>query len=285
MEWLNQTDNFKAFTLVLTNNKFVIASLFIFIFYMIKHLIVKIIKAKSIQDKRLQINIVNNIFTILMIVMVFNIWTEELQKFAFSIAAFIVAIVLATREFIQCFIGFVYLLSSRPFRIGDWVQVGNNYGEVHSTDWAKLTLLEVNIDDYQYTGKTLYLPNSQLITSVIKNLNFLKRYAMHHFTIVRDDSVNPFKFIDELHKNASSYCNDFNEVAVRYNQLIENRLEIPIAGPEPHIQVATSEIGDTQIFFTIFCPTEIALEIEQKITADFMKLWFEHKTVSSSKFA
>jgi small-conductance mechanosensitive channel len=281
MEWLNHTNNFKALSAVLVNNKFVIALLFIF-FYMIKHLIVRRIKQKSKQDKRLQINVVNNIFTILIIVMVFNIWSEEIQKFAFSIAAFIVAIVLATREFIQCFIGFVYILSSRPFRIGDWVQVGNHYGEVHSTDWAKLTLLEVNIDDYQYTGKTLYLPNSQLITSVIKNLNFLKRYAMHHFTIVRDDSVNPFEFIDELYTRASLYCSDFKEVAIRYNQLIENRLEVHIAGPEPHIQVATSELGDTQIFFTIFCPTEIALEIEQKLTADFMSLWFKQKVSSST---
>ncbi|MBA6349798.1 MULTISPECIES: mechanosensitive ion channel family protein [unclassified Colwellia] len=282
MEWLNHTNNFKALSAVLANNKFVIALLFISIFYMIKYLIVRRIKRKSKQDKRLQINVVNNIFTVLIIVMVFNIWSEEIQKFAFSIAAFIVAIVLATREFIQCFIGFVYILSSRPFRIGDWVQVGNHYGEVHSTDWAKLTLLEVNVDDYQYTGKTLYLPNSQLITSVIKNLNFLKRYAMHHFTIVRDDSVNPFEFIDELYTRASLYCSDFKEVAIRYNQLIENRLEVNITGPEPHIQVATSEVGDTQIFFTIFCPTEIALEIEQKLTADFMTLWFKQKMVSST---
>lgn len=279
MEWVNKIFNLTEVFELLLNNKFVMTLLFLCVFYMVKYLIIKLIKQKSKQDKRLQINIVNNIFTILMIVIIFNIWSEEIQKFAFSIAAFIVAIVLATREFIQCFIGFVYLLSSRPFRIGDWVQVGSYYGEVHSTDWAKLTLLEVDKDDYQYTGKTLYLPNSQLITSVIKNLNFLKRYAMHHFTIVRDDSVNPFEFIDDLYEKANSYCADFKDVALRYNQLIENRLDINIAGPEPHIQVATSDIGDTQVFFTIFCPTERALEIEQKLTSDFMRLWFEHKAL------
>ena len=155
--------------------------------------------------------------------------------------------------------------------------MGKYYGEVHSSDWAKLTLLEVNKYDYQYTGKTLYVPNSQLITSVIKNLNFLKRYAMHHFTIVRDDSVNPFTFIDTLHEKANLYCEEFKEVAIRYNHLIENRLDISISGPEPHIQVATSELGDTQVIFSIFCPTEKALEIEQKLTADFMQLWFAKK--------
>ena len=267
---------------IIFSNKFVITLTFIGVFYLFKKIIIKLIKHKSNQDKRSKINFVNNTFTLLIIIALFNIWSEELQKFAFSIAAFIVAIVLATREFIQCFIGFVYLLSSRPFRIGDWVQVGTNYGEVHSIDWAKLTLLEVDKDDYQYTGKTLYLPNSQLITSAIKNLNFLKRYAMHHFTIVRDDSVNPFEFIDILYENANSYCADFKEVAIRYNQLIENRLDINIAGPEPHIHVATSDIGDTQVFFTIFCPTEVALEIEQKLTSDFMTLWFNQKKLTSN---
>ncbi|MDT0604645.1 mechanosensitive ion channel family protein [Thalassotalea castellviae] len=275
--WFN-ISNLTALTPNFFNNKFVITLLCVSAFYLLKFLLVKVIKKKSKHDKRLQINIVNNIYTVLMIVLIFNIWSEEIQKFAFSIAAFIVAIVLATREFIQCFIGFVYILSSRPFRISDWIQVGNYFGEVHSTDWAKLTLLEVDKDSYQYTGKTLYLPNSQLITSVIKNLNFLKRYAMHHFTIVRDDSVNPFEFIDQLYEKANVYCADFKDVAMRYNQLIENRLDINIAGPEPHIQVATSDIGDTQVFFTVFCPTETALEIEQKLTADFMRLWFEQKS-------
>ncbi|GLX79793.1 mechanosensitive ion channel protein MscS [Thalassotalea insulae] len=258
-------------------NKFFLSLLLITVFLLIKLLLVKAIKRKSKQDKRIKINMVNNLFTLLMIVIIFNIWSEEIQKFAISIAAFVVAIVLATREFIQCFIGFVYLLSSRPFRIGDWIQVGHHFGEVHSTDWAKMTILEVDKDSYQYTGKTLYLPNSQLITSVIKNLNFLKRYAMHHFTIVRDDSVNPFEFLDSLYEKARLYCDDFKDVAIRYNQLIESRLEINIAGPEPHIQIATSELGDTQVFFTIFCPTEQALEIEQKLTGDFMRLWFAEK--------
>ncbi|MBU2871922.1 mechanosensitive ion channel family protein [Colwellia sp. E2M01] len=272
-----------GFSDFLIKNKFIVTFLVIATFFLVKHVILKIIKRKSKKDKRAPINTVNNLFTILLIIMVFNLWSEEIQKFAFSIAAFIVAIVLATREFIQCFIGFIYIISSRPFRVGDWIQVGPHVGEVHSTDWAKLTLLEVNQDDYQYTGKTLYVPNSSLITSVIKNLNFLKRYAMHHFTIVRDESVNPFDFLDILYEKANSYCDGFRDVAVRYNHLIENRLDVKISGPKPHIQVATSDIGDTQVFFTIFCPTESAMKIEQELTKDFLNLWFERKAIKEQE--
>jgi small-conductance mechanosensitive channel len=125
-------------------------------------------------------------------------------------------------------------------------------GEVNSIDWINLTILEVNISNYQFTGKTLYMPNNQLVTTAIKNLNFLKRYAVHHFTITRDGSVNPFEFIGALKEKANTYCADFNDVAVRYNQVIENRLGIKIAGPDPHIEVATSEIRGTQIFSPFF---------------------------------
>jgi len=269
-------------TLIIENNLLLtvclIASSLLCKFY-----ILKLFNKKTINNKRLKINIINNMISIIILVGIFHIWSAEFQRFAISIAAFVVAIVVATREFIQCFIGFLYIVSSRPFRIGDWIQVGNYYGEVHSIDWAKLTLLEVNIDDYEYTGKTLYLPNSQLITSPIKNLNFLKRYAMHHFTITRDGSVNPFLFLDTLYEKAHRYCEDFNEVAIRYNQLIENRLDVNIAGPEPHIQVATADDGNTQLIFTIFCPTDRAMEIEQSLTADLMELWFEQKQLMHKK--
>ncbi|WP_166368272.1 mechanosensitive ion channel domain-containing protein [Psychromonas sp. SA13A] len=266
-----------SFFQALINSNSVLTILLILVLMGSKVYILKLLQQKGKSNKRLKMNIVNNAITILIFIGIFNIWAAEFHEFAISIAAFVVAIVIATREFIQCFIGFLYIVSSRPFRIGDWIQVGDSYGEVHSIDWAKLTLLEVNIDAYEYTGKTLYVPNSKLITSSIKNLNFLKRYAMHHFTITRDGSVNPFVFLEELYEKAHSYCADFNDVAIRYNQLIENRLDVHIAGPEPHIQVATSEIGDTQLLFTIFCPTDRALEIEQSLTADFMKLWFEQQ--------
>ena len=273
------SQNYYPLLLSLMHNKFVITLCFFIAVLFIKFLIISLIKNKYAKNKRSKINVVNNLVSVVLLIVVFDIWSAEIQKFAFSIAAFIVAIVLATREFIQCFIGFMYIISSRPYRTGDWIQVGDSYGEVHSTDWMKLTLLEVNVDAYEYTGKTLYLPNSRLITSSIKNLNFLKRYAMHHFTITRDGSVNPFVFIDRLYEKAHEYCEDFKDVAVRYNQLIENRLEINIAGPEPHIQVATSELGDTQVLFTIFCPTERAMGIEQALTADFMFMWFEQKNL------
>ncbi len=237
------------------------------------------------KDRRSQVNTLKNLANLIIFVVLLNFWGNELQKFAFSIAAFVVAIVLVTRDFIQCLIGFLYQLTSRPFRIGDWVQIGEFAGEVNGVDWAKTTILEVDLETYYFTGKTLFVPNNQLVIHPIKNLNFLKRYVMHKFEIVRDMSVNPFTFIDQLREQAEEYCSSFKDVAVRYNQIIEKRLDVRIAGPAPKIQIATSELGNTRTEFVIFCPTDKALEIEQKLTQDFMQLWFAEREKFHAKIA
>ncbi|MEP1447729.1 MAG: mechanosensitive ion channel family protein [Paraglaciecola sp.] len=261
-------------------NKLILTFTITFMALLVKYVLVKLVRkqAKSKgEDRRDLVNNVKNFLNFVLLVSLFSLWAAEMQKFAFSIAAFSVAIVLATREFIQCIIGFFYLVSTRPFRIGDWIEVEKFVGEVSATDWIKSTLLEVDIKTYEYTGKTLFIPNNKLMISPIKNLNFLKRYATHHFQIVRDQSVNPYGIIQKVITNAKAYCADFNDVAVRYNQMLERRLDVKIAGPEPHITVSTSELGDNVVEITIFCPTERAIEIQQAIIKDFMDFWYAEK--------
>lgn len=262
---------------VLVDHKLLSSLAIIVLAYFFKLILVKVIRKRSKvkgEDRRYLINLIKNLINLTIVILFFVLWSDELQKFALSVAAFVVAIVIATREFIQCIIGYIYIIVSRPFQVGDWIQVGNSYGEVTETNWAKLTLLEVDIDSYSHTGKTLYLPNSLLILNTIKNLNFMKRYATHTFTLTRNQRVNLFLFRDELLERAAVHCQSFYEVAHRYNYLIEKRLDVTIAGPAPTVTISTSDAGKNTASVTIFCPSDQALDIEQKITQDFMELWY-----------
>jgi small-conductance mechanosensitive channel len=227
-------------------------------------------------------NIKHFINFVMMILLLFT-WAAEIQNFALSIAAFAVAIVLATREFIQCVIGFFYLVTTRPFKIGDWIQVGDYFGEVVETDWIKTTLHEIDGNTYQFSRKTIYIPNNKLITSSIKNLNFSKRYVTHHFLIVRKESLNPYSIYDAIVKKAKLYCEGFSDVAGRYNSVIERKLDAQISGPDPEIYFGTTELGEFKASFTLFCPIEKALEIEHKLTKDFMTLWYKELSKQSDR--
>ncbi|CAI8189773.1 MAG: Uncharacterised protein [Glaciecola sp. HTCC2999] len=244
---------------------------------MVKQALVSVLRRRYRRgaNKRVVVNSFKNIVNLLLLVFLISLWSSELQSLAFSIAAFMVAIVLATREFIQCFLGYLYAISARPFRVGDWVQLNHVSGEVVELDWAKVTVLEIDEHSMDYTGRHLYIPNSLIVTKTVINLNFLKRYAIHQFKVTLEPHSNPYEILPQLLDRARHYCDDFRDVAERYKGLIERQLDTEFIEIEPDISVETNQFGKYEICVSLFCPAEQKDSIQQKITADIFLHWFD----------
>ena len=229
------------------------------------------------QDIRRRIHMVHNFSNLIMVLGLFAIWVSELRNFALSIAAFSVAIVIALRDVVQCLVGGIYQASMRSFTIGDWVKIGEQFGEVIDNNWLSTTLLEIDPHGLGngYTGTTLYVPNSVFFSQPVKNLNFMRRYIEHSFSIVRESKgENPFAIKAYITERVLERCESFKEVAERYCKLIENRMGVELAGTEPKIKITTSELGHDVLTITLFCPREEATDIEQKVTEDFYRFWY-----------
>ncbi|MBB3060161.1 mechanosensitive ion channel family protein [Microbulbifer rhizosphaerae] len=229
------------------------------------------------QDVRRRINTVHNIGNLLLVVGVIAIWVSELRDFALSIAAFSVAIVLALREVVHCFVGGVYQAGMRSFTVGDWVQIGDQMGEVIDSDWLSTTLLEVDPKGLGngYTGTTLFIPNSAFFSEPVKNLNFMRRYIEHSFSIVRENKgTNPLKAKAFLVERVREHCEAFREVAERYCKMIEHRMGVELAGPDAKVSFTTNELGHDVVTVALFCPREEATDIEQRVIEDFYSFWY-----------
>jgi len=237
-------------------------------------------------DKRRRISTVHNYGNLLLVIGVIAIWIAELREFALSIAAFSVAIVIALREFVQCFVGGVFHRGMRSFDVGDWVKIGDQFGEVIDSDWLSTTLLEIDPQGLGngYTGTTLYIPNSAFFTQTVKNLNFMRRYIEHSFSIVRESKgVNPFAAKAYIAGRVREHCESFREVAERYCKLIEHRMGVELSGPDAEVTITTNELGHDVLTVTIFCPREEAHEIEQKVTEDFYNFWYGKARAEAEK--
>jgi len=189
-------------------------------------------------------------------------------------------LVIATKEFIACIVGAFYRASTRPYQVGDWIKVANFEGEVTDSDWLSTTLFEVDLKggSYAYTGRTTVVPNSVLLVHTVQNLNYMRRYVTHSFSISRQsDEVNLFEIKEHILAKLKEYSEHFHEVAIRYNSLIEKRLDINISGPEPRVRITTTPEGFNIFTVSLFCPTDEAVEIEQKVTEDFMCFWFDKR--------
>jgi len=184
-------------------------------------------KNKGDEDPRHTIYVIKNFINIVSLILFFILWGNEIQDFAISIAAFTVAIVLATKEILQAFLGFLYITSSRVFKVGDWIKIGDDIGEVGDISWSKTSILEINPDKYGFTGKTIFISNGLFFISNLQNLNFMRRYVHYSFSLIKDDvGINPYTIKEELIAKIKEHCNEFENIAERYNSLIENKLGI-----------------------------------------------------------
>lgn len=270
-------------SILMDHVEIVLTIAWIFLSYLVRRYTKRVIRVnQKIENdkKRQRINAVDNMFNLLLIVGLVLIWSSELQNIAISIAAFMVALVIATKEFIACIVGAFYRASTRPYQVGDWIRIANYEGEVTDSDWLSTTLFEVDLKGgtYAYTGRTTVVPNSVLLLHTVQNLNYMRRYVTHNFSIARQtDEVNLFVIKEQILTKIHQYSEHFHEVAIRYNSLIEKRLDIRISGPEPRVRITTTPEGFNVFTISLFCPTEEAMDIEQKVTEDFMTFWYEKR--------
>ncbi|WGL17129.1 mechanosensitive ion channel [Microbulbifer bruguierae] len=263
----------------LADNKLILSLLLVTTIFLLRFLLTTLMRKSSWprQDIRRRVHMVHNFTNLALVIGLFAVWVSELRDFALSIAAFSVAIVVALRDAVQCLVGGIYQASMRSFTIGDWVKIGDQFGEVIDNNWFSTTLLEIDPHGLGngYTGTTLYVPNGVFFSQSVKNLNFMRRYIEHTFSITRENKgENPFVIKQYITGRVLEYCESFKDVAERYCKLIESRMGVDLAGTEPKVKITTSELGHNVLTITLFCPREEATEIEQKVTEDFYRFWY-----------
>lgn len=229
------------------------------------------------KNQRLWMSRAKNGSVLLIVVGLVSIWWPELREFALSIAAAAVALVIATKELILCFSGSVLKAGSGAFGIGDWIEVGDLRGEVIEQNMLSTTIQELDTENnsYEYTGKTVTIPNSVFLSQSVKNMNFMKRYVFHRFTIVTEPVLDPFEAKRWILNRIDGYSENFMDIARRYNAMIEKRAGIDIPGAEPRVRIRTTDAGKNEFSVIVFCPTAQAVEMEQRVTRDFMRFLYK----------
>ena len=118
-------------------------------------------------------------------------------------------------------IGGVAIQINRPFKLGDWLKVGDTYGEVREINWRS-TRLCTNDDIY------LDIPNNEMVSHQIVNLHYPTEVHAMRIRVGIDYSVPPNRVKDALGRAAQRAKNvlpnppvrvflvDFSDYAMTY---------------------------------------------------------------------
>lgn len=198
------------------------------------------------------------------------VWGEELRTIALSIVAIAVAFVVATKELILCITGTILKVVTRPFNIGDRIQIKELRGDVIDQNLLTTTILEVGPGKitHQRTGRMIVIPNAMFLSEPVINESYTHDYILHVFTV-------PFKREDDwrgarkaLLESANRHCASYLDDVRRYMEELSRQrgLDVPTVEPRVTIQVPTA--GEVHLVVRVPAKSGQRGFLEQSILAD-----------------
>lgn len=249
--------------------------LLLVVLWVVRKIAVRLIRAKAevlAHDQRRLIATSRNVFLFMLLVGLVLIWAPQLRTFALSLTAVAVAIVVATKELILCLSGAVLRATTRAFGVGDWIEVGENRGEVTDHSLLATTLLEFgkgpNI--YTPTGRIIVLPNSLFLSTPVRNQTALREHTYHLFAVTLDGYPALGGKQQIVEGIVNRHYEPFRARAAKANAVIERRTRSDLPDPAPTIHFRTSDLGRLRIEVTLFCPSQQAGQLESNITWDIL---------------
>ncbi len=223
--------------------------------------------------RRWVVQIRNGCFLLLILGLIL-VWATELRTFALSLAAFIVAFVLSTKELLSCLTGSFLKISSRAFAVGDRIEVGGMRGDVVDQTLLVTRIMEVGPAPHAhfYTGKIIALPNSLFLTAPIINFSLTSDYALHTFCIPLADSANWQRAEEYMQRACAEVCAPFIDAARQTLNRQAQLEELGVKAVEPSTALVVREAGKIDIAVRVPCPSEQVGRCEQDIIRRFFQL-------------
>lgn len=200
------------------------------------------------------------------------IWGTELRAFALSIAAFVMAVVIATKELIVNLSGGVYRTGLRSFAIGERIEVGGTRGDVIDKSMLSTTVLEIGPghEGHHYTGRAVVVPNVLLLTTPVYSESFIELFGFHIFNIPLAKPEDWKRAEQALLEAAAAECGPFLPRARKHFEALRSAHGLPAISVEPEVTVKVQDGGAVELQVRVPVPQRRAGETEQAITRAYL---------------
>lgn len=224
-------------------------------------------------QRRWMINL-RNLMMLFVLIGVVLIWAPELRAIALSLAAVAVAIVVAFKEAILCFLGGFFRAAENTFRVGDVVEIKSIRGEVVDIGVMHFDVEEIRkIEGSDVrTGRIVSVPNSVLLSENLAKETYGRHFCDHPmvFTFRIDQDCSLVESL--LLEYAKAEFEKHEALMAKYRQQVSRRHGIDFTIVEPAVCWHQAGVDQMELSLVMTLPRRekerLASEITKRLFAD-----------------
>jgi small-conductance mechanosensitive channel len=142
-----------------------------------------------------------------------HIWIQRIESLATFLGLLTAGLAIALKDLVANLAGWAFIVWSRPFDVGDRVQVGPHAGDVIDLHLFQFTLNEIGnwVDADQSTGRIIHVPNGKVLSDPIANYDKGFRYIWSEIPVTITFESNWKKAKRILEGIATRHSEQLNE--------------------------------------------------------------------------
>jgi len=211
------------------------------------------------------------IFIVLGIFFIGRVWFSGFQSIATYLGLLSAGIAIALKDVVSNFAGWLFIISRRPFSVGDRIQIGNHAGDVIDTRVFQFTLLEIGwVNADQSTGRIIHIPNGMVLSEVLANYSKGFQYIWNEIPVLITFESNWKKAKKILQKIADKDAEQLSKAAEKRVKEASKKFMILYSKLTP---IVYTSVQDSGVLLTIryLCEPQRRRDSEQVIWEDILK--------------
>jgi small-conductance mechanosensitive channel len=265
-----------------TGKKIIYSIIVFIIIYILKLLNTKLIveNIKDTKSKYYWNKTSNYILVLIGVLGVGRIWISGFQSISTFLGLFSAGLAIALREIIINFAGWLYIISKKPFSIGDRIEIGNFAGDVIDISVLNFTILEIGnwVEADQSTGRIVHIPNGIIFNQNLANYTKEFKYIWNEVPVLVTFDSNWKKAKDILLKIAFKHTENLNKDAEEKLKKAAAKYMIYYTHLTP---IVYTSVKDSGILLTIryLCDPRKRRSTSHNIWEDILNEFYKHNDI------
>lgn len=224
----------------------------------------------DVARRRANFVLAKNLVLMTAVVLVGTIWASKIAGAALSLAAVAGAALIVSKEFLLNLIGSTMLAISKPYRVGDFIEIDHISGRVLDSDLLVTTIAETH-QGHQLTGATVALPHSLLLVRPVRNLTATGAFMINIMPVAVHPNDDILAHEAALLRAANIVCAPWLAEADAHLKRQESRELVDLPSAEPKVLIQLTSAKEYCLALRYCCRPNDRVKVEQALTRIYLR--------------